>query len=1083
MKRLFISMLIISAFHLIGQTHLMAQVTLSGTVMDASADEPLIGASVLLKGTLQGTVTDIDGKFTITTSVDTGTVIFSFMGYLNQEMKYKGDQVFNISLSPDIASLEEVVVVAYGTQKKSHLTGAVSSLKNDGLDEIAASRADQALQGKLAGVQVLNTNAEAGSAPSIRVRGMGSISASSDPLIVIDGYPMPAGEDGFSMVNMGDVESIEVLKDAASSALYGSRAASGVILITTKSGSDKKTRYNFKMYTGLSKAMKLPDMMDIEEYVELLYSEADLRMTDPAIDGTSATMAFNMTTDPERTGYLISKYVVDEPTDWVDEALRDHGSMSSYQLSVSGGDDKKLFYLSGAYNSEDGIMEKSSYNKFSIRSKVDYKLSDRIKVGINISPAYSKKESPEGNLTDYLRFHSWMPIYHNEATAAMTGGTVGDYAQVRDFGGTSISGIGVDGSVWDMVGQNPWTTSNQTPVSKRDRTSNIDETYRVQTSTYLSVEILPGLTFKTSNSAYYSYKEYNQKEQTDASSENSVNRLSREMQTYTDLLTENILTYNKEIGSHDFGVIVGFTMQKSDNTTNEMVAEDFTDEEIMSFNLAGKIVDESVTSYSYGEALVSGLGRLTYAYKGKYLASASLRADGSTKFAKGKQWGRFPSASIGWRVSEEEFLKNVTPISNLKVRASYGQTGNNDIEPYAYMNTISTKYPDESSVAYSLGSGTGSLTTGVASTSVSSGNPDLTWEKLREINFGIDIGLIKNRYNVSVEYYNSNSIDLLLTQPSMYITGHQSAWNNIGEVNNKGIEIEIKANVISRTNFNWIITGNLAQNTNILMDYGDQEYEDRYGERQEVYRAAVGEEAIQFYGYKTDGVWTSYEEVAEAEALTDAEGNPFVYTNYSPIVGGIKVVNTDGNDSINSNDRVALGSPFPDFTWAISNSFNYKGFDLSFLIQGSQGGELINGNGYYNEQLRMNKAYTDDRFVSPLYPGDGQTTYSTTTSGSNLMKTDYFIEDASYISLREFSFGYKLPDNAAKALYLNSLRVYVSATNLVYLMGSNYRGINPEGRYTSSGSSADYSDPLIAGYQRGAYPLTRTFILGLDITF
>lgn len=1075
MKRILTYIIAVGACLLLGQSNVFGQSTLSGVVTDGSNGEPMIGANVTIKGSQVGAITDYNGKYTLNAPVDTGTVVFSFVGYLTQELKFDGDRDINVKLTPDLETLEEVVVVAYGTQKKSHLTGAVSSLKNDGLDEIAASRADQALQGKLAGVRILNFDPEAGAAPAIRVRGMGSISASSDPLIVIDGYPMPAGEDAFSMISMGDVESIEVLKDAASSALYGSRAASGVILITTKSGSSAKTRYNFKMYSGISQPLNLPDMMGVEEYVELLYHEADLRMMDPAVDGIrESTMQFNRTTNPERTGYLISKYIVDEPTDWADEALRNHGSISNYQLSASGGNEKNQFYISGNYNSEDGIMEKSSYQKFSFRTKVDFKLSNKVKIGVNISPTYSTRERPQGDLTDYIRFHSWVPIYHNEATAAMTGGTVGEYAQVRDFGGTTISGVGVDGTVWHMVGENPWTSGNQTPVSRRDRTSRLDDTYRVQSNAYLSWDILDGLRFTTSLGAYYSYQEYNRKQQTSAASEGDVNQLEREMTTYTDLLTENILSYDKSVGDHEINAILGFTAQQTNNMVNQIVAQGFPDEERMSFNMASNFVKDGsggTYSYYYQEALVSTLGRIMYAYRGKYMASVALRADGSTKFARGNQWGTFPSASIGWRISEEDFLENSSSISNLKLRASYGLTGNNDIDRYAYMNTVST-------TDYALGAGNGALVTGMSSTDASLGNPDISWEQLEELNLGADLGFLNNRYNISIELYNSNSLQLLLKQPAMYITGHRSSWNNIGEVNNKGVEFEIKANVISSSDFKWVITGNLAKNKNTLLNYGNLEKEDRYGERSEVYRATIGEEAIQYFGYKTDGVWTSFEEVNNAIADTT-----FSYSVFSPIIGGLRVANTDGNDSLNSDDRVVLGSPYPDFTWAVTNTFKYKNVDLSFLFQGSQGGELINGNAYYNEQLRMNKAYTKDRFVSPMYPGDGQTVYSTTTSGGNLMLTDYVIEDASYIALREFSIGYALPGKISNLLHISNLRAYASATNLIYLMGSDYRGINPEARKTGTSNNADYGDPLIDGYQRGAFPLNRTFTIGLDFTF
>jgi len=313
----------------------------------------------------------------------------------------------------------------------------------------------------------------------------------------------------------------------------------------------------------------------------------------------------------------------------------------------------------------------------------------------------------------------------------------------------------------------------------------------------------------------------------------------------------------------------------------------------------------------------------------------------------------------------------------------------------------------------------------------------------------------------------------------MYITGHQSYWNNIGKVNNKGIEIELNTTNITNKKFTWKTTANFATNKNKLLNYGDKEYEDNFGERSEVYRAIVGQPAIQYYGYKTDGVYTSFEEVAAAKALKDENGNPFTYTKFAPIVGGIKVVNINGDNKIDTEDRTVLGDPFPDFTLGITNTFTYKNFDLSFLIQGVQGIDIINGNVNYNEQLRYNKAYTDNRYVSPMFPGDGKTVYSNTTSGSDLMLTDYCIEDGSYGAIRDFTLGYTLPQNLLKSLKLRNLRVYFSAENLVYIMAPSYRGINPEARRTAS----NYTSPLVDGYQRGAFPLNRTITGGLDITF
>ncbi|HRZ96821.1 MAG TPA: TonB-dependent receptor [Paludibacter sp.] len=1058
----------------------MAQIRVSGTVTD-SKKEPLIGVNVTVSGSKSGTITDFDGKYSLQAPDNKSVIVFSYIGYKTIERTVGNSGVINMILEEDTKLIDEVVVVAYGTQKKSHLTGAVASLKAEGLDEVPVSRVDQALQGKMAGVSINNNNPEAGEKPQIRIRGLGSISASNEPLVVVDGFPI---QDGLSMVSMGDVESIEVLKDAASSALYGSRAAGGVILITTKSGNIKKPKYGFKMYNGITSALKLPDMHTTQEYTELLFAEAAQRMQDPSINGIATeTMAFNKIADTERAGYLILKNMVDQPTDWLKEGLRDFGTKQNYQLSASGGDKNMKYYISANYTGEEGIMKNSTYDKFTFRIKTDINLSKNISVGINLSPTYSNQERPAVDLTDYMRFPSWMPIRHNESTAALTslpGGTVkkgGDFAQPSDFNGINISGLGLNDEVWHLAGVNPFSSSNQNPVSIRERTSIFNDEYKLQGNTYLNFVIAKGLQFKTSNGFYASYKEYNKKEQTSANKAGNPNMLTRQMTLRTELLSENILSYDLKTGSHEINALAGVTFQTKKNKYNAMVATSFPDEEMLSFNLASQLILDSptipgTTSFYYSEALMSLLGRINYTFKGKYLASLSMRADGSSLFATGNKWDKFPAGSIGWRASEEEFMKELDWVSNLKIRASYGLTGNNAIPQYAYLNRINTNN-------YALGVGNGSLISGMASNDDILGNPDITWERLAEANFGLDVGLFNSRLNVSVEHYNSNTSRMILGQPAMFITGHKTYWNNIGKVNNTGWEVEITTTNIIKRNFSWKTTANFSTNKNTLLNYGDKEKEDNFGERNEVFRALVGQPSIQYFGYKADGVWTTFEEVAYAKAQKDENGVPFTYSKFAPVLGGLKVKNTNNDNKIDAEDRVVLGDPFPDFTWGFTNTFTLKDFDLSFLWQGVQGIDIINGNVNYNEQLRLNKAYTANRYVSPMFPGDGKTVYSTNTAGSDLMLTDYCIEDGSYAALRDLTLGYKLPTKIVNIIKMNDLRIYFSAQNLIYLMASNYRGINPEARRTTSA----YASPLIDGYQRGAFPLNRTFTLGVDISF
>jgi len=408
------------------------------------------------------------------------------------------------------------------------------------------------------------------------------------------------------------------------------------------------------------------------------------------------------------------------------------------------------------------------------------------------------------------------------------------------------------------------------------------------------------------------------------------------------------------------------------------------------------------------------------------------------------------------------------------LRASYGLTGNNSIPQYSYLNALNTSN-------YVTGSGNGTLVPGMASSDAFIGNPNITWEQTAEGNFGIDLGLFKNRLNVSAEFYIANTVQLLLQQPAMYITGHQTFWNNIGKVNNKGLEIEISTTNINLKNFTWKTTANISTNKNKLLSYGDKTYQDNFGERSEVYRAIVGEPSIQFFGYKSDGVWSTFEEVAAAKAITDKDGKPFVYTKFIPLVGGLRVVNVNGDNAINPDDRVVLGTPFPDFTYGITNTFNYKGFDLSFMFQGVQGGKLIDGNMNYNETLRTVETYLANRWVSPSFPGDGKTTFDKNTSGGDLLLTDYVMQDASYCALRDLTLGYKVPDKISKKAKLSSLRVYFSASNIIYLMGSDYRGVNPEARFITGPYSSAF--PLVSGYQRGTYPLSRSYIFGIDINF
>ncbi|MDU1892178.1 MAG: TonB-dependent receptor [Dysgonomonas sp.] len=1041
--------------------------TVTGTVIDEEG-LPLIGVTVAIKGTTKGTMTDIDGQYTITVSDSKSVLQFTYLGFIPQSVTVGTQSTINVRMVEDIQKLDEVVVVGYGVQKKSHLTGSVSKLNGDGLADIPVTRVDQALQGKIAGVTIQNTTSEAGVAPQIRVRGMGSLSVGSEPLVVVDGYPVA---DGLSFVEAADVESIEVLKDAASSAIYGSRGSNGVILITTKTGNITKPKYTFNMYHGIKQAYKLHDAMDYSDYIGLMYNEASLRQQDPSV----AEEKWNLTTENERGEYAIYQLNGKRNTDWQKQAIRDNAYMSNYQLSVSGGTKEVKYYLSGNYNTDQGMMYHNNYDKLSVRAKVDAQLSKKIKVGVNLNPTYNKRERPSNNYTDFYRFRSWLPVKHTAETSAITGQPVGSWAHSRHFNGLAYEGIMPDGTEWSSGGTiDPWSSTTNNPKSIMEGDTRKNHQYRLMTNGYLTYQIIKGLEFKTSNGVYVNYTKDEGYLAAGAKKEGEPNQGTFKSALTTDILTENTLNYNTTINKdHSLSALLGFTYQKNNKEYSQIIGSGYPTDEIKSLNYPVNIDSKSTYTYKVADVLVSYLSRINYAYKDKYLLSASLRTDGSSRFAEGHRWSWFPSVSAGWRVEEEPFMKPIKWISALKLRGSYGVTGNNNlptnttgsntVSSYAYSNTFF-------SAPYSFGS-TGAVTPGLAISSYTLGNKSLSWERTNEYNAGIDFGVLKNRILLGLELYYSITDKLLLKESTMSYPGYNEYWSNRGKVRNKGLEIELSTVNIVNKDFEWKTTFNFSTNKNKLLSLGGPSVQYNYGERQEVYAAIVGQQAIQFYGYKTDGVWLSEDAITEAKKTTDYR--------VTTAAGGLKVVDTNNDGIVNAEDRVVIGSPLPDFTWGITNMLAYKGFEFSLLIQGVQGVDVINGDQYYNDFLKINKEFIKNRWVSPMHPGDGKTPYY--TNGMQRILTDYVVEDGSYIAFRDIQLGYRLPAKFVKKnLGLQGMRVYSGIQNLLYIMASDYKGINPESRYNSA---SPYDSPLVDGYQRGGYPLQRTFTIGIDITF
>ena len=1037
------------------------KIELTGKVTDQATGQPLVGASIIVTSNT-GVSTKENGTFSVSVAKDTKSFTISFVGYVPQTVKITNAKVYNIALVPDVTTQNEVVVIGYGTQKKSSLTGAIAKFKNENLDEAPVSRVDQALQGKIAGLTIQNTSSEAGAAPKISIRGISSVNAGASPLIVIDGMPVP---DGLSFLNPADIESIEVLKDAASAAIYGSRGASGVIMVTTKKGAVGKTKYNFKYSAGQKKDYKRYDIMNTKEYVGMLFTEMQLRSTDPSV-----VQSTNTVVDGDRASYIIETALRNgQSTDWQSETLRP-GGFKNIQLSATGGSKEMRYFVSGGYQNDEGIQNKSNYEKFNIRTKVDIDLSKKVKLTVNLNPSYAKKISPSQNFTNFWRAPTWLPVYHNALTAALVntnpqyaGVLPGDYAHPRHFSGLKYTGNMPDGTVWtSATTANPSGSAQQNPRSDVERSDIATNEYRLQSSAELSIELAKGLIFKTLGTSLVNYSNGLNFYEREYNSEGSTNIGVFTNNKYTDLLSENTLNYTKSANKNELNILAGFTSQTTKIQNQQTTGNDFPSDDIRTLNSAAQI-DKTGTSGTNNQiGLVSYLGRINYAYDNKYLLSASYRADGSSYFAAGKKWGKFPSISAGWVISKEKFLSNVDWLSNLKFRTSYGVSGNNRIVDFAFLDLLY-------GANYTYGSGTGVTTPGLVSSSAYLSNPNITWESTNQNNYGIDLALFRNRVNLTIDMYKSKTDRLLLQQSAMAFTGVPQFWNNLGSLQNKGIEIELSTKNIQRKDFTWTTSANISHNENKILQLGTEAFLLNQGERTEVYRNKVGDPLVTFYGFKTDGVWISQDQI-NSSGLTSSLTGMFV-------PGGLKVVDMNGDGKIDNSDRTDLGNPYPKFNWGITNNFKFKGFDFSFLIQGVQGGKLINGDPNYNESRRTIRIYNQNRWISAAHPGDGMTPYS--TNGFNWMLTDYVIEDASYFSLREVNLGYTLPSSTIKRLKINSMRFYLSAQNLYFHMADGYRGLNPEGRF----SNGPYSSVLIDGYQRGSFPIPQTITAGIDINF
>ena len=972
--------------------------TVTGKVVASDDGMGIPGVNVVVKGTTNGTATDFDGNYSITASTN-ATLVFSYLGFVKKEVGIAGQSTVNVSLEEDTNALDEVVVVGYGTQKKSDITGSVSSVSSEEINAFPVLNAEQALQGRAAGVVVQSNNGgEPGAPIGIKVRGNTSIGASSEALVVVDGfvganYPQPA-----------DIESVEVLKDASATAIYGSRGANGVILVTTKKGRKGKMVVEVNSsYSGQSVAERL-DLLNADQFATY-------------IGGTN-------------TGAV--------DTDWQDLIYR-AGNIANHQLSFSGGSDDINYYVSGNYFNQKGVVINSGFERFSFLANVDAQISKKLKIGFN---SFGSRSNRDG-----------------VATQAGTGGRgSGDVISIAyrfrpDLGIRDANGNFTFNTVGDEV-DNPFAIA----------TESIDETsvdlYRA--NFYGDYEIIDGLSFKStfgfsaSNSFRGTFKPSTLP--TTAGSQGGIAEIFSRKNSV--LLSENYLTYNKEFGKANVTLLAGYSYQKSKTQSADAGAEGFVSNSVSYYSLESGAVPRIPASSLSESEIQSQFGRVNLEYDDRYLATFTARRDGSSNFSKNEKYAFFPSGALGWRISNENFLRNSNAISNLKLRASYGVTGNQAIQPFQSLASFQSIYAV-----------VGDQTVNAIVPNQLS-NPDLKWETSYQTNIGLDLGLLDNRLALTLDVYNIDTKDLILgdTSTPEYVGFLESEQlKNVGEINNKGIEITLSTKNVVSDNFSWTTDLNWSKNKNevVKLINGDDIFFDASPGsflQDETHLLREGEPVGQFYGYQYEGVYQGGA-LPAGTATFDADN----------AAGGELFADLDGSGTITTADRQIIGDPNPDWTAGVTNTFRYKDFDLSVFFQGAFGGDIFS---FTFLELASGGSNATTEVLNAWTPSNTDTNVPSAGAARAKRITSRFVYDGSYVRLKNLALGYNLPRKALDIIGLDGLRISVSGQNL--LTFTDYPGTDPEAGYASQGNQ---NSNVNQGFDYGSYPNLRSYTLSVNLKF
>jgi TonB-linked SusC/RagA family outer membrane protein len=1041
---------------------LLAQRTVTGTVVDGETGDPLIGVSVVVEGTTSGTITESDGSYALSVPAEAERLLFSYIGYATERLQLNGRSVVDVTLRPDAANLDEIVVIGYGQTRKQDLTTAVASIDGSELANQPVTSFDQALVGKIAGVQVLQTSGSPGAGLSVRVRGVGSITAGNEPLYVVDGVPISndnaratgeinTGSGNYpeqpinilSTINPADIESIQVLKDASAAAIYGSRGSNGVVLITTKNGTIGKPTIRYSGYYGLQETTTRYDMLNAYEWAQINFEGRNNGYRDRFPTGrdedSNAERAANV---PGQPAVLIPPQI--EPylngeagltdTDWQDEIFRT-GDIQSHTLSVSGGTENLRYYASAEYVDQEGIVISSGFKRYSGRFNMDL-TSGRLKVGMNLNPT----------LTDHDLVNAEGPWWDH--------GIIGLALHISPIWPvTNPDGsYNFDGNAWGFA-----MTDAVNPVALAREIDDELQQLRLLGNVYAEYSLLDNFSYRINvgvdlnrfDRDYYWPSFVERRGQSGPRTPIGIGR----SRGSTNWLVENLLNYDTRVGRHAIAAVAGFTAQQEAFNSKELFATDFPNDLVRTLN-AGQITGGGTFREEW--SLLSALGRVQYNYASKYYLSGALRADGSSRFGTNNKWGYFPSASAAWRVSGEDFLADAAVLSSLKLRASYGVTGNFQIPNYGSVGLLGfTDYV----------TGGDNLAVGLAPSTPS--NPDLSWERTTMIDIGVDLGLWNDAVYLELDYYTADTRDLLLNVPVPMSSGFTSELRNIGEVNNRGFEAALT--VRNRLGeLGWSLNANFATNRNEVIRLADNVPRIIVGggTGSAQWITTPGEPIGSYYNPIYDGVFMNQAEIDE---------NPSV-PNARP--GDLRFLDLDGDGEINfAQDRAIQGNYLPDYTLGGTLELNFRGLDFSAAVQGAYGQEILHlfRRYIYNQEGNMNLMRGAlDRWQSESQPGDGQTNRANRLqTGSNGQTSNWHLEDGSYTRIRNLTLGYTFPSRLLDRARIGNLRAYLSVQNPFTF--TSYLGYNPE--VNSRPDSA-----LNPGEDYASYPLARIYSFGLNLS-